>query len=72
MKNNRLLMIVNQLDNTQSNGIVISLSSLSITNVNNFSRTITINQQSIIFSASIVNSKLSISQSTPNVISIIS
>lgn len=65
-------MIVNQLDNTQSNGIVISLSSLSITNVNNFSRTITINQQSIIFSASIVNSKLSISQSTPNVISIIS
>ena len=59
-------MIINQLDNTKSNSLVISLSSLNITSVNNFSRTITINQQPVIFSAAIVNSKLSI----PNVISI--
>jgi hypothetical protein len=63
-------MIINQLDNTKSNSLVISLSSLNITSVNNFSRTITINQQPVIFSAAIVNSKLSISQSIPNVISI--
>jgi hypothetical protein len=65
-------MIIKQLSNTQSNSLVISLNSLNITHVNNVSRTITINQQPALFSAYIVSSKLSISQSLPNVVSIIS
>jgi hypothetical protein len=63
-------MVINKLDNTISNNIIISVESLSITNVNFISKTITIAEQPQIFSASTINSKLTISQTPPQMVSV--
>lgn len=53
-------MIINLLDDTQSNSISIVLSILNIISINDLSHTITINQSKIINSNPIINSKISI------------
>lgn len=53
-------MIINLLDDTQSNSISVVLSILNIISTNDLSHTITINQSKIINSNLIINSKISI------------
>lgn len=65
-------MIINQLDNTQSSNITISLNSLQINSFNNISKTLTIKQESLIFIRSMINSKLILSQSLPDTVRILS
>lgn len=65
-------MNITLLDNTQSSNITISLSSLNIRSVDSISRTVTIDQQSSSFIGAIINSKLSISQSLPDKVTILS
>lgn len=63
-------MIINQLDNSQSSNITISLNSLNIVSINNISRTVTIGQALQVFYGSIISSKLSISKSLPDTVRI--
>jgi hypothetical protein len=65
-------MIINQLDNTQSSNITISLNSLQINSFNSISKTLTIKQESLIFVRSMINSKLILSQSLPDTVRILS
>lgn len=65
-------MIINRLDNTQSSSITVSLNSLNIRSVDSISRTVTIDKQSSSFIGAIINSKLSISQSLPDKVTILS
>lgn len=61
-------MIINLLDNTQSNSISIILTKLNIDNIDNTSHTLIINQLEIIDSRSIVNSKISILDNPPLIV----
>lgn len=61
-------MIINLLDNTQSNSISIILTKLNIDNIDNTSHTLIINQLEIIHSRSIVNSKISILDNPPLIV----
>lgn len=65
-------MNITLLDNIQSSNITISLSSLNIRSVDSISRTVTIDKQSSSFIGAIINSKLSISQSLPDKVTILS
>lgn len=61
-------MIINLLDNTQSNSISIILTKLNIDNIDNTSHIVIINQLEIINSRSIVNSKISILDNPPLIV----
>jgi hypothetical protein len=65
-------MIINTLDYTLGKNLIISLDSLKIENINLLSKTIIIVKESQIFTGSLSQAKLSLSNITPLIVPIIS
>lgn len=53
-------MIINLLDNAQSNSVSVVLNTLNIISIDDFFHTITINQSKVVNSNPIINSKITI------------
>lgn len=63
-------MIIKLLDNTISNSISIIITNISITNIDNFTRTVTIGEQKTLFNTLASQSKITIDTSPSQIIQI--
>lgn len=63
-------MIIKLLDNTINNSISIIITNISITNIDNFTRTVTIGEQKTLFNTLASQSKITINTSPSQIIQI--
>lgn len=63
-------MIIKLLDNAISNSISIITTNMSITNVDNSTKTISLREQNILFNTLVSESKITIGTSPPQIVQI--